>query len=231
VTFCSDFVRREAEALYPAIAAKSRTIMNPLPIPPLPTSDERRAARARLHLPQDVPLIGNAGWLIPRKRFDVFLRVAAEASRTCRDIEFVVAGDGVERSALLQLAADLGLAKRVHWLGWQSDLTDFYRAIDVLQFNSDWDAMGLTCLEAASHAVPVIASVLNGGLGEVLDDSSGRVLKEHSIDALGRTCVEIATSRRSATELGLAGRAQVARHCTPSVVAGQYDELLSLTGI
>ena len=145
----------------------------------------------------------------------------------CPNAEFVIAGDGVERAALERLAGELGVASRIHWLGWQTDLTDFYHSIDVLEFNSDWDAMGLTCLEAASHAVPVVASVLNGGLSEVL--GSENVFGRHDFDALADRCVRLLESPQVAAEQGRAMRSLVATRCSPSAVAGQYDELLRRT--
>jgi glycosyltransferase involved in cell wall biosynthesis len=227
VTFCSDYIRREAEALYPALVGKTRTIMYPLTVPDLPEAGEKQAARQRLGLPLEARLIGNAGWLIPRKRFDVFLQVASRVATRCPNAEFVIAGDGVERANLERLAGELGVASRIHWLGWQTDLTDFYHSIDVLEFNSDWDAMGLTCLEAASHAVPVVASVLNGGLSEVL--GSENVLGRHDFDALADRCVRLLESPQAAAEQGRAMRSLVATRCSPSAVAGQYDELLRST--
>jgi glycosyltransferase involved in cell wall biosynthesis len=74
---------------------------------------------------------------------------------------------------------------RVRWLGWQRKLDSFYACPDLLVFNSDWDAMGLTPLEALSAGVPVAASVWNGGLPEILDSSSyGLVFREHDIARL-----------------------------------------------
>ena len=65
ITFPSDFVRHEAEEIYPPIKALSHTVHNPLPVWPLPTAEDRQRARVALGLPLDAPLIGNAGWLIP----------------------------------------------------------------------------------------------------------------------------------------------------------------------
>ncbi len=78
------------------------------------------------------------------------------------------------RDSLQRLAASLGIATPgVIWTGWLTDLTPFYAGIDVLLFNSDWDALGLTPVEAMSYGVPVVASVEHGGLGEILDNRCG----------------------------------------------------------
>ena len=50
----------------------------PYTVSPLPTATDRKHARAQLGIPEGAFVIGNAGWLIQRKRFDILLRVAAE---------------------------------------------------------------------------------------------------------------------------------------------------------
>ena len=121
IVFPSDFIRREAEALWPPLRAVAHTVRNPLPMPDLPGDPDRRAARAALGLPANVPVVGNAGWLIRRKRFDVFLRVAARVRQAVPDAVFVIAGDGPERAGLEALAGELGVAPAVRWLGWRPD--------------------------------------------------------------------------------------------------------------
>src|SRR5439155_12990141 len=135
VTFPSDFIRIEAEELWPPLKPITHTVRNPMPLPDLPDGAARAEARRALGLPADTPIVGNAGWLIPRKRFDVFLRVAARIRQAIPDAVFVIAGDGPERANLEALAIELGVAPAVHWLGWRPELAALYRAIDVLVFN------------------------------------------------------------------------------------------------
>ena len=184
ITFPSDYVRREAEAICPSIAAIAETVRNPLEMPPLPLKLQSSALRARYGIPPDAPVVGNAGWLIGRKRFDVFLRVAAKIHLVHPNIHFLIAGDGNERRALEVLASELGLSKVTHFTGWLSDLDPFYAAIDVLLFNSDWDCFGNTPVEAMARAIPVVASVLHGGLLEVIDARNGWLMDKHDEDIL-----------------------------------------------
>ena len=104
ITFPSDFIRGEAESLYPPIAPLCRTVRNPIAVPPPPLASDRAAARQRLDLPASASVVGNAGWLIARKRFDIFLRVAARIAQSDRDAVFLIAGDGPERTSLEALA-------------------------------------------------------------------------------------------------------------------------------
>ena len=227
ITFPSDFIRREAEMIYPGIRPASHTILYPVPLPELPSAAERAAARAELGLPSGVKLVGNAGWLIPRKRWDVFLRVAQLVLRQRPETLFVIAGDGPERHALETLAAELGIAHAVRWLGWQQNMARLYRALDLVLFNSDWDAVGLTPLEAMSYGVPVVASIINGGLAEIIGAGNGAVIIDaHDTDRLAASSGELLASDLRSQEAGSAGRECVRRNFDPDQVAIAYERLL-----
>jgi glycosyltransferase involved in cell wall biosynthesis len=229
ITFPADFIRQEAEQLYPPVAKLAHTIRYPLPTPELPTAEQKLAARRALGLPLDVPIIGNAGWLIPRKRFDVFLRTAASISRKFPAAHFVIAGDGGERARLKALAKELKLDGKVTWTGWVSQMEHFHRSLDVLLFNSDWDAMGLTPLEAAVLGVPVVASVVNGGLKEVLSSSEWGVLfNRHEPEALAEAVVHLLENPAAARKLGLAGRMHVSDVSNPEKIAIAHEKLLAV---
>lgn len=225
ITFPSDFIRNEALAICPSIAAISHTVRNPLPIPEAPTPEQKREAKIELGLPADIKVVGNAGWLIERKRFDIFLRVAQQVVADQQEVLFVIAGDGEERKRLEALAENLGLSDKILWLGWQQNLSLFYRSLDVLLFNSDWDALGNTPLEAMSWGAPVVASVRNGGLSEVITGTEhGFLFKEHDIEAMADAICSILNGHRNSA--GLNGRMRVAELCDTEKISRITENLL-----
>src|SRR5207248_5281162 len=60
-----------------------------------------------------------------------FVRVAAEVSKNHPRTHFVYIGDGDGRQEAVRLAATLGLAKRVHFLGWRNDARELVACFDV----------------------------------------------------------------------------------------------------
>jgi glycosyltransferase involved in cell wall biosynthesis len=228
ITFVSDYVRAEAEALCPGVRQVAHTVRNPIVVPPLPDEVRRRAARAEFDLPADAPVVGNAGWLIQRKRFDVFLRVAARVHRAMPNAVFVIAGDGPERTRLQELAAELHVSSAIRWLGWRRDLAPLYQALDLLVFNTDWDAFPTTPLEAMSYAVPVVASSLHGGLTETISDLRyGTLLASHDDAAMGDAAIAILRNPAAARRIGLAGRGRVAEICNLDTIVAAYERLLA----
>lgn len=207
VVFPSSFIRNEAKALSPWIEQRSLIVRYPFASHPPVSSWEKQDARRSLGIAEDGVVVGNAGWLIPRKRWDLFLRVAKQVLLSRSDTRFLIAGDGPERSSLEALAVSLGISDSIQWIGWQSDLTAFYKSLDVLLFNSDWDAMGRTPLEAMTYGVPVVASVTHGGLGEVMDsEQHGFFLGDHEIGKLAGYVIRLLNEPGLAASIGEAGR-------------------------
>lgn len=210
IIYPSKFIHQEALKIAPWIRARSNVISFPIPLYEVTSVTEKSEARRRLGQPEEGFYVGNAGWLIPRKRWDVFLRVAARVVKIIPEARFLIAGDGPERASLELLARDLGIENQVRWLGWQKGLGDFYQALNVMLFNSDWDAMGRTPLEAMSYGIPTVASVVNGGLGEmIIDDRVGFFLQEHDVGKMADEIIRIASDPNAASRYAVAGNQRI----------------------
>lgn len=228
VTFPSDFVRREAIQLCPALAGKAHTLRNPISAVLPFTTVERIAARQHFGLPNSAPVIGNAGWLIPRKRFDVFLHTAAAVLHERPDVRFLIAGDGPEREQLQAMASSLGIQHALVWAGWIKEMRPLYAALDILLFNSDWDALGMTPIEAIVHGVPVVSSVLHGGLAEVLRPGvDAVVLDQHDVPKLSQAVLELLANPSAAAARASQARERVLALCDPDQLAAWHERALT----
>lgn len=227
VTFPSDFVRDEALALYPPLQNSSMTIRYPQERPAPSDAEQRALARRTLGLGDDDFVVGNAGWLIQRKRFDVFLRVAQKVAAVEPRARFVIAGGGEEEANLRQLAGVLGIANRITWLGWLDDLSDFYRSLDALLFNADWDALPVTPQEAVARGIPLVASLLKSGLREVFDGSlASRILPLHDERELAQQLLFVEGNRKESRNQASLSRAHFLKVCDPAYIAEQHRQLL-----
>jgi glycosyltransferase involved in cell wall biosynthesis len=224
VTFPSDFARLEAVRIYPPLASRAHTLRNPIPSTPPVNNAERFEARSRLRLPGNAPIFGNAGWLIQRKRFDVFLHVAAAILEQQPNARFLLAGDGPERESLQILANNLGITHAVVWAGWLDDMRAFYAALDVLIFNSDWDAMGLTPIEAIVHGIPAVCSVVHGGLAEVLRPGvDATLLDRHDVHALAKAALQLLANPTAAAAMTSQAREHLLKLSEPDQLAAWHE--------
>ncbi|MEH3053607.1 MAG: glycosyltransferase family 4 protein [Patulibacter minatonensis] len=137
--------------------------------------------RTELGLPMGVPIAGVVGQLTPWKAQDDAIRALA-ATDGLRDAHLVVAGSAKFATAaarfdnqayadgLPALAAELGVADRVHLLGEVADVPSVLAALDVLLVPSWEEAFGRVVVEGMAMGLPVIATS-NGGPPEIIKDA------------------------------------------------------------
>ena len=205
ITYPTEFTRNEALKIAPWLRAKTHMVRNGFDVH-YTTEEKRladkRAARTELQIPQGAFLIGNGGWLTEHKRFDVFLKTAKHISGQIPNARFYICGGGPEEKNLRSLARKLGIADKVYFQGWVQDMSPYYRAWDVLLFNSDFEALGCTPLEAASYGCLCVASCRYGGLSEFLKDGqTGFLLNQHDPEKLAGTIIRLALDPLLALEI------------------------------
>ncbi|MFD7613472.1 D-inositol-3-phosphate glycosyltransferase [Streptomyces sp. NPDC059828] len=182
-------------------------------------ADGRRAARARLGLPQDALIPLFAGRIQPLKAPDVLLRAVAllldeDPSLRRRMVVPVVggpSGSGLAKPEGLQkLAARLGIADVVRFCPpvTQGQLADWFRAASVLVMPSYNESFGLVAIEAQATGTPVVAAAVGGLPVAVRDGETGLLVPGHDPADYAREL------RRFADDPGLTDRmgAAAARH-------------------
>lgn len=188
IVYVSKFIRDEAVSIAPWIAEKAYVVPQPIPVPFVSSEDRfkrQQEARQRLGLPKDAWIVGNAGWLIPGKRFDIFLEVAAAIKQHIPAAYFVICGDGELGPALRRQAEALHIADSVDFRGWVVNVGDHYWAWDELLFNTDYDANPRTPLEAIGYGLNVVASSKYGGLSDFFsEEGCGFFFRDHDVEAM-----------------------------------------------
>ena len=118
---------------------------------------------------RDTAHIGIIGRLVPVKRVDLFIGMAAmlKATQTGRKWRFHVFGDGPLRSTLEAFARRLEVADDVKFYGHREDIATCMGGLDVLVNCSDHEGMPMTALEASALGVPLVAHAV-GGLTNVV---------------------------------------------------------------
>jgi glycosyltransferase involved in cell wall biosynthesis len=163
--------------------------------------------RERFKLPEAPFMLLFAGDLRnARKNLDTVLRALVNCPR---NVHLTVAG-GVANSPYPAMAAALGVADRVHFVGMIRDMPALMRCADAFVFPSRYEAMSLVLLEALASALPVITVHTAGG-AEVITSECGIVLDDPDDEAsLAKAIALIASDSLRAREMGLAAQALAA---------------------
>ena len=158
----------------------------------LTTPDARARARASLALQSDEVAVGMIARLDPMKDHATFLRAMAQVAAK-RRARAVLAGppDGPARKRLEALAAELGIADRLLWLGPVPQVENLYPALDVVCLSSAYgEGLPNVIGEAMACGIPCVATdvgdcrVLLDGFGSVVAAGSPRALAEAVLSAI-----------------------------------------------
>jgi glycosyltransferase involved in cell wall biosynthesis len=106
------------------------------------------------------------GLLVPRKGVHLLLEALTDP-RLPGDVTLRVAGDGPEREALEAQAARLGLADRVEFLGFRSDVPKLLADSDAFVLPSLLEQQPLVLIEAMGAGLPCLATDV-GGVADLL---------------------------------------------------------------
>jgi glycosyltransferase involved in cell wall biosynthesis len=141
------------------------------------------------------------------------------------NIHVAFAGDGPLRQPLQEQAAALGLADRLHFLGFRRDIPALARASRAVLLPSEREGLPRSLLEALSLGVPIIGADTRG-ISE-LTEGCGR---KHAVgDAAGLAAAmqELAQNEHEAVALGERGHARMVADYDEQVVIGLHDKLYS----
>lgn len=94
-------------------------------------------------------------------------------------------GDGPTLPACRQLAADLGVADRITFVGTRSDIPDLLVQADLGIHCSHWEGFGLTSVEIMASGLPVIVTDVPG-LRQVVE-GAGLIVPDDDAETLAQT--------------------------------------------
>lgn len=154
--------------------------------------------------------------LVARKRHDVVLRAMAMVDPLRRP-DYVVVGDGPCRETLERLAAELGVADRVRFLGQLANESAVAEAAacDVFVMPGVEEPFGVAFVEAMAAGLPAIGGRGEGGPEDIAAAGEGMMLVEPGDAAALASVIErLAGDPSELRRLGAAARQTVAANFT-----------------
>src|SRR5437868_6921555 len=137
----------------------------------------RDEALAKLNLPavkRFVTIVANLR--NPVKDHPMFLRAAARVRATVPDAAFVIAGEGELMPGLRELAAELGIAGDVHFIGRCDDVAMLLHASNAGVLSSKAEGFANAILEYMAAGLPVVATDVGGVREAVVEGETGYVV-------------------------------------------------------
>lgn len=194
---------------------------------------ERSDWRQRWQLPETARLIGLVGRWTPWKGPELFLRLAQARLAESADEHFVLMGEAFNEdqafaATLRDFEARAGLAGRVHFLPFQSDMAEALGELSVLVHASlRSEPFGRVIIEAMAVGVPVVAAMA-GGVPEIITpDQDGMLAVRGDFHSYLACLRQLARDPATGERLARAGRETVERRFTLSLAMDRWEELLT----
>jgi UDP-glucose:(heptosyl)LPS alpha-1,3-glucosyltransferase len=178
VVVVADAVGHDLTRLYgvaPALLATVHNGFDPAEFAPERRATERAEARAQWGLDDTAVVLCMVANELPRKGYDVLLRAAAEVGD---DRLHVLLAGTADPAGYDRLVDDLGLARRVHYIGRQSDVGRVHSAADAFVLPTKYEAFCLAIVEALASGLPVVTTSVPGAGDAVVEGVNGLLQKD-----------------------------------------------------
>jgi glycosyltransferase involved in cell wall biosynthesis len=184
-------------------------------------TDDDPLSRDSFATPAETPVLLALGRLHINKAFDTLLRALPGIEHAT----LWLAGSGPEEQALRRLADELGLADRVRFLGWRSDVGALMRAADLFVCPSRHEGLGNIVLEAWFHGCPVVSTRSQGPRELIEDGENGLLTPIDDARALAEAINRMLREPDLAATLADNGRRRYHEGFSRDVICRQYLDL------
>lgn len=125
------------------------------------------------------------------KRQDLLIRALEKISD--KSLHLILLGDGPKLLACQELANNLNIENRVHFLGSVTNVREYYADADIVMLISDYEALPISIIEGLASAKPIIASNV-GGINELIQNNG--FLVANSVNEIVQ-CVQLLLENRN----------------------------------
>jgi glycosyltransferase involved in cell wall biosynthesis len=190
-----------------------------------PSPQRRVCLRAQMEVNNEFVWLA-AGRIVAAKDYPNLLRAFSRVSAAIASARLWVAGEASVTgfAAVQALAAELGVATSVRWLGLRSDMPGLLDAADAFVSASAWEGMPLAVGEAMAMEKPVVATDV-GGVRELMGEC-GVLVPAKDSEALAQAMLALMqTTPEARNSLGRAARERIQCEFTIDAKADEWESL------
>jgi glycosyltransferase involved in cell wall biosynthesis len=207
--------------------ARIAHIGNFVDLPAASSPDLLAGWRRQLHIPEEALILVAVGRLHPVKGFEDLLAALSTVGSTLyrRPLYLVIVGDGPLNIRLRNYADQIGVSKRVCWVGWQLDPHPYYELADLLICPSRYETLGNVILEAWAHGCAVLSTQTAGALELITDGEDAWLVPPQQPQALANGIRQLLADEPLREWLAANGRTKVEKHYNQQHIVSAYLNL------
>jgi len=196
---------------------------------PASGSHEKRELRAKLGLPQDVPVVLFVGAVTPRKRPLLLVESLARLRRSGRDCHLVIVGPDKGSEYVAQISdavGSLGLESAITRRPHSQAIEQYFRAADIFALPSQTEREGMPAamVEAMATGLAVVGT-RTSGIEDLIEDGINGRLVDPTIDSMSAVLDDYLKDPEALTTHGKNSREAALRRYDAVAVLGAYEAL------
>lgn len=175
-----------------------------------PDNADGAAFRRDIGIAEGVPLIGTAAIFMIRKGLPYFVEAASKIAPRIPEARFVIVGDAPSSSRamdrLVEQTAASGMADKLTFTGFRTDMPNVMAALDVLVLTSINEGLPQVISQAMAMKKPVVATNVGSVPEQVLDGQTGFLVEKANSDQIADAVTKILSDPALAKQMGENGR-------------------------
>jgi glycosyltransferase involved in cell wall biosynthesis len=117
---------------------------------------------------ENIPIILSVGRLSNEKGFDYLLKAFSMLNQNF-DARLVILGEGKEGINLKRLSSNLGIDRKVFFLGYKENPYKYMKRATIFVLPSLYEGFGIVIVEAMACGIPVIATQSYAGIEDIIE--------------------------------------------------------------
>lgn len=193
-----------------------------------------KAARFRLNLPQDIPIVGFIGQLGRYKGIDTLLHAMPKVWQSIPRTELLIAGAQTSFQPQIESLLNqypLEYRRQIHFRYnfMESEKQDMFAALDIFAYPSGYESFGIGYLEAWASGKVVIGCRRGAVPWVIQHEKDGLLVGYQDQDALACALIQLLQNQDRARSMGEFGRQKVLARYTWPIVARKYRDIYTQT--
>lgn len=135
------------------------------------THPDKNTIRKKLGIKENDTVLISVGELRKLKNHETVIRAMAELKMS--NLHYIVAGSGLLKGELLEIADRLGVKENVHLIGFCHNVFDYLKSGDIFCFPSTREGMPVSLMEAMGAGLPAVVSNVRGNRDLIVSESGG----------------------------------------------------------
>ncbi len=187
--------------------------------------------RGELNIPRDAVLLLFLARFTGHKQPLTLIRAFHEAVGKLAEVgkaaglHLLMVGEGDEKEEGMRLAAELGLAGKVHFSPFRQDVPDVLAACDIYVLPSLWEGLPIGLLEAMAMRKAVIGTNVDGTREVLCDGENGLVVEPGDVSALAAAILRLAGDGELRESMGARAEETVRERFNATVMTKEIENI------